>query len=171
MMLHRHCLESPFFMVKPCITESEFLDDLGTDRYFVARKSGKAIAFLCVGQVGETFVRDIPGYIHADGAFCLPEHRGKGVLQSLLRLATATLNTEGYKYLGVDFESINPPAYAFWLKYFTAYTHSVVRRIDEGTMKSKAVPFISFDYEGQRYHCSEITEKQIDTYAFFGASP
>ena len=43
----------------------------------------------------------------------------------------------GYKYIGVDFESINPPAYGFWLKYFTAYTHSVVRRIDEGAIANR----------------------------------
>jgi hypothetical protein len=36
-----------------------------------------------------------------------------------------------YTRLGVDFESLNPTAYGFWLKYFDAYTHSVVRRIDE----------------------------------------
>jgi len=38
---------------------------------------------------------------------------------------------EGYAYLGVDYESLNPTAYAFWQKYFSAYTHGLVRRIDE----------------------------------------
>ncbi|MDR1540097.1 MAG: GNAT family N-acetyltransferase [Clostridiales bacterium] len=137
MMLHRHCLESPFFMVKPCITETEFLESLGDDRFFVARKDNETVAFLCASQAGETFLRDIPGYIHAHGAYCLPEHRGKGLLQGLLRLAVATLRDDGYKHLGVDFESINPPAYAFWLKYFDAYTHSVVRRIDEGALMKR----------------------------------
>ena len=28
-----------------------------------------------------------------------------------------------------------------------------------------------YEYDHQRYHCSEITQKQIDTYAFFGATP
>ena len=51
------------------------------------------------------------------------------------------LKPEGYKYLGVDFESINPPAYAFWLKYFTAYIHSVVRCIDEGAVKNNINQF------------------------------
>jgi len=36
-----------------------------------------------------------------------------------------------YNLLGVDFESFNPTASNFWLKYFTEYTHSVVRRIDD----------------------------------------
>jgi len=31
----------------------------------------------------------------------------------------------------VDFESINPSGSGFWLKFFHAYTNSVVRRIDD----------------------------------------
>ncbi len=133
-LLHQHCLESPFFMMKQNTTESKFLENIGTDRYFAAQKDGIVAAFLCVGQTGETFLCKIPGYIHANGAFCLPEHRGIGLLQNLLRLAAGILKAEGYTYLGVDFESINPPAYAFWLKYFSAYTCGVVRRIDEGAL-------------------------------------
>ena len=48
-----------------------------------------------------------------------------------LSLLTQKLKTDGYTCLGVDFESINPNAYGFWLKHFDAYTYSVVRRIDE----------------------------------------
>lgn len=132
MALRRHCLQSPFFMVKPMISEAEFLEDVGADRFFVVRKNGKAVAFLRAGPMGETFLRDRPGYIHAGGAFCLPEHRGRGLMQGLLRFAEEALKAEGYQYFGVDFESINPPAYGFWLKHFTPYAHSVTRRIDEG---------------------------------------
>jgi peptide methionine sulfoxide reductase msrA/msrB len=38
--------------------------------------------------------------------------------------------------LEIYYESINPTAYCFWLKYFNAYTHSVVRRIDEHAVKN-----------------------------------
>lgn len=41
------------------------------------------------------------------------------------------LKREGYTRLGVNFESFNPTARVFLLKYFNDYTHSVVRRIDE----------------------------------------
>ncbi len=41
---------------------------------------------------------------------------------------------EGFLRMGVDFESFNPTAYGFWLKHFTAYTYSVVRRVDERPM-------------------------------------
>lgn len=54
-----------------------------------------------------------------------------GVYQNLLDFLITTLKAEGYTCLGIDFESFNPTAYGFWLKYFNAYTNSVVRRIDE----------------------------------------
>jgi hypothetical protein len=51
------------------------------------------------------------------------------------RLTRRRLAAQGRTRLGVDFESINPYGSGFWLKYFTAYTCSVVRRIDEGAVK------------------------------------
>jgi GNAT superfamily N-acetyltransferase len=133
-LFNRHFLSSPTFMDRPGLTESGFLKGVENDRFFAAWGGGKIIAFISIGQAGETFVCGLPGYMHTNGAYCIPEHRGKGLLQNLLHLAVQTLKAEGYKYLGVDFESVNPAAYRFWLKYFTAYTHSVVRRIDEGAV-------------------------------------
>lgn len=52
-------------------------------------------------------------------------HRGKDVYQNLLNFAISTLKAEGYAQLGVD---------------FTAYTHSVVRRIDERIMQLRLQP-------------------------------
>ena len=43
------------------------------------------------------------------------------------------LAKENYLRCGVDFESINPTANHFWLKYFKPYTYSLTRRIDERT--------------------------------------
>lgn len=136
-LLHRHMLESPCFMVKPDIIEEEFVIAVEGFRFFVAHKDGEIVAFLCAGNAGETFLCDLPGYIHANGAYCLPEHRGKGLLQNLLQMMVKSLKADEYTHLGVDFESINPPAYGFWLKYFSAYTNSVVRRIDEGAVTLK----------------------------------
>ena len=88
-----------------------------------------------VSNNGETFVASGDIYRHIMGAYCLPEHRGRGVYQNLLNFVIYTLKTEGYIRLGVDFESINPSGSGFWLKYFDAYTNSVVRRIDERIMQ------------------------------------
>ena len=88
-----------------------------------------------VSNEGETFVASGDAYRHIMGAYCVPEHRGRGVYQKLLNLVINTLEAEGYTKLGVDFESINPSGSGFWLKYFNAYTNSVVRRIDEQILK------------------------------------
>ena len=139
-MLCRHMLNSPTFMVKSPMdineffTEERFLKNIAGARYFVARKGDAVVAFLCAEVTGETFICDLPGYIHLNGAFCLPEYRGKGVLQGLLSYTAETLKNDGFTKLGTDFESINPAAYGFWLKYFTAYSHGLVRRIDESIM-------------------------------------
>lgn len=93
------------------------------------------MAFIRAELDGETFIQDTPGYLHVKGAYCLPEHRCKGLNQRLLSMLIQDLKTKGYTRLGVDFESINPMAYGFWLKYFDAYTHSLVRRIDEKAVK------------------------------------
>ena len=115
--------------------EDTFMKNIANARYFIAKENGVAVAFLCAEVTGETFICDIAGYIHLSGAYCLPEHRGQGILQSLLSYVINTLKNDGFTCIGTDFESINPAAYDFWLKYFSAYAHSVVRRIDENIMK------------------------------------
>ena len=136
-MLDAHMAASPTFMPRPPDTELSFVAK--AVRYycsfFAAKKGGKVIAFAGVAHGGETFACEVSGYTHiTTGAYCLPEHRGKGVFQNLMNFVISTLSIEGYTRFGVDFESINPNAYGFWLKYLNAYAHSVVRRIDEGAI-------------------------------------
>lgn len=132
-MLSDHLGESPCFMYS---SESAFASWLQRaeqrdSRLFVALNGEKVIAFLEVQHTGENFVTWTPDMRSICGAFCLPEYRGTGVSQELLNYVIAILREEGLQRLGVDFESFNPTGSAFWLKYFEAYTQSVVRRIDE----------------------------------------
>lgn len=131
--LNRYYCESPFFMNRKPETQEEFeissVQDGG--RYFAAKQNGKLCAFLKISASGEAFVATGNSYRHITGAYCLPEHRGKGLYQNLLNFTISILKREGYTRLGVNFESFNPTARGFWLKYFAAYTNSVVRRIDE----------------------------------------
>jgi GNAT superfamily N-acetyltransferase len=129
--LNEHYCSSPFFMNREQHTQEEFLTSSETERFFVAKKDGELCAYMEVSDEGETFIASGNLYRHITGAYCLPEHRGREVYQNLLNYAINTLETEGYTRLGVDFESINPSGSGFWLKYFDAYTNSVVRRIDE----------------------------------------
>jgi len=132
-MLDAHMAACPAFILRPSDTQESFIKKIESFHsiFFIAKYRGQIVAYIRAELDGETFIQDIPGYLHVKGAFCLPEHRGKGLNQTLLNLLVHNLQIRGYSRLGVDFESINPVAYAFWLKYFNAYTHSVVRRIDE----------------------------------------
>jgi hypothetical protein len=132
-MLIGHLAKSPSFMFYPEMNEDDLQKQTGRrkSRFFTAGRSGVVIAFIEITDRGENFACDDSGMINICGAYCLPEHRSKGVYQNLLNFMIYTLKDEGYTRLGVDFESFNPTAYGFWLKYFTAYTNSVVRRIDE----------------------------------------
>lgn len=99
-------------------------------RYFVARREGEIIAYLKTAGFGETFICEAPGTANICGAYCLPRHRGSGVMHNLLAWLVQALRAEGVVRLGVDYESFNPTAWGFWNKHFARYTHSLTRRVD-----------------------------------------
>ena len=131
--LNEHYCSSPFFMNRKPNTREEFLDfsERNKERFFAVKKDGELCAYMEVSNEGETFVASGKLYRHITGAYCLPEHRGRGVYQNLLNYVINTLKAEGFTGLGVDFESVNPSGSGFWFKYFHVYTNSIVRRIDE----------------------------------------
>lgn len=135
--LAEHLAQSPSFMRDDETVLQRWLDrkENSDDRVFAAYKNGKPIAYMEVCANGETFASYAPSMANICGAYCLPEERGAGVAQAVLNQVIRTLHDEGYQRLGVDCESFNPTAAAFWRKYFTPYTHSVVRRIDENALK------------------------------------
>ena len=132
-MLAEHLGASPSFMSLPQDILNKWLDrkEKNNSRIFAATNNGKYIAFIEVTDSGENFATEASNMLNICGAFCLPEFRGTEVFQDLLNHAIISLKAEGYTKLGVDFEGFNPTASGFWLKYFTAYTKGVVRRIDE----------------------------------------
>lgn len=140
-LLNQHQCNSPFFMNRKPSSLQSFINsyEKSNSKFFVAKHNGKICAYLKILKDGETFIANDKDYIHIGGAFCLPEHRGKGVYTNLLNYVIQILRQEDYSRLGVDFESINPNAWGFWLKYFNAYTHSLVRRIDENVLTTQSV--------------------------------
>lgn len=132
-MLSEHLGDSPCFMYS---RRQEFEDwlvraEARDSQVYVAEKSETPVAFVEVMSDGENFVTEIRGMRNICGAFCLPEYRGSGVFANLLDYVNRQLQEQGTALLGVDYESFNPTASGAWSKYFTSYTHSVVRRIDE----------------------------------------
>ena len=132
-LLDEHMGKSPAFMCYSSINDKELLKMVTQPnvRYYAAERDGQIVAYIKISDDGENFACNAPGMKNICGAYCLPEYRGTGMFQQLLNFTMRKLQIAGYTLLGVDFESINPTAYGFWLKYFEAYTYSVVRRIDE----------------------------------------
>jgi len=107
-------------------------------RAFAAWKDGQPVAYIEVAaNEGEHYCTEAEGMRNLCGAYCLPSHRGSGLMPALLEALIAQLSADGSTRLGVDFESFNPTAYGFWRKYFEIYTHSLVRRIDESALKHR----------------------------------
>jgi len=131
--LSAHLGESPCFMrSSPANFEKSLARAEARDsRLFAALCGAEPIAFIEVTDEGEHFATCDDSVENICGAYCLPEHRGKGVMQGLLNYVIARLKASGASSLGVDFESFNLESNAFWLKHFTAYSYSVTRRIDE----------------------------------------
>lgn len=61
------------------------------------------------------------------GAFTRPAYRGHGVAPALLDSAIRDYAARGYACCTVDFETLNPEATVFWMKYFQPVCLSLVR--------------------------------------------
>lgn len=136
--LHRalvgHFRSSPIFMAFPEEpSEEEFAANILNQeaRYFTASQKGEYAAYIKITKTAEHFAAAEASMANITGAFCLPAYRGTGLFRDLLAYVNNHLRSEGYAFLGVDYESFNPTARGFWEKHFTPYTASVTRRIDE----------------------------------------
>ncbi|MEA4906834.1 MAG: GNAT family N-acetyltransferase [Anaerolineaceae bacterium] len=61
------------------------------------------------------------------GAYVRPPYRGLGAMAALLDTALGDYLTQGYGCCAVDFESFNPEAARFWMKYFQPVCYSLLR--------------------------------------------
>lgn len=100
-------------------------------RIFAAEADGKAVGFIAVTTDGENYITETQHMANICGAYFDKAYRGNGLAHELLAYICRTLKSEGMTHLGVDCETLNPTALNFWGKYFTNYTYSFARRIDE----------------------------------------
>jgi ribosomal protein S18 acetylase RimI-like enzyme len=61
------------------------------------------------------------------GAYTRPAYRGRHAAPALLDAALRDYAGRGYRCCAVDFESLNPEAAVFWMKYFEPVALSVIR--------------------------------------------
>ena len=128
-----HLCASPVYipLSRISLAELEAEQRERSSRFFLAERKGCPAAFVEIQSSGENFACEGQDMMNVCGAYMYPEHRGRGLYAGLLDHLLSVLQDEGYKRLGVDYESINPTARGFWEKYFTPYTYSLTRRIDE----------------------------------------
>jgi len=136
--LSLHLGESPCFMRSSSSDRENWIErtESRDSRLFAATYNGLLVAYIDTRDDGETFASHDKSMQNICGAFCLPEYRGKGIMQGLLNHVITQLKDDDVTSLGVDFESFNLAASGFWLKHFTAYAYSVTRRIDECALMS-----------------------------------
>jgi GNAT superfamily N-acetyltransferase len=61
------------------------------------------------------------------GAYVRPAYRGQKVAVTLLDSALRDYQSMGLKYCATNFESFNPEAVSFWMRYFEPVCYSVIR--------------------------------------------
>jgi len=61
------------------------------------------------------------------GAYVRPAYRGRKAAVALLDAALRDYQAQGLKYCAMNFESFNPEAATFWMKYFEPVCYSVLR--------------------------------------------
>ena len=134
--LVHHLRSSPTFFPARETSEEAFMERHREEesRFFVTMMGDEILGYIKITDEGETFISADPAMPNITGAYLLPDHRGRGVYESLLGFVFDTLRAEDARLLGVDVETLNPTALRFWGKSFDNYTYSHARRIDERVM-------------------------------------
>ncbi len=68
-----------------------------------------------------------PGSTAITAAYVRPTYRGQGLSSALLEASQAYFSSQGIGCCSVDFESFNPEAAVFWMRYFEPACFSMVR--------------------------------------------
>lgn len=114
---------------------------LDKDQYaWAAFENGVPVAYMQLRHGGETFASDDAMSMNICGAYVKPGLRGSGYGAAILQTIVDWLRENGFRRLGVDYESFNIQGSRFWQKHFTAFTYSMTRRIDERTAGKQDTP-------------------------------
>ena len=121
--LEAHLAASPVYLRDLSFSTPEEVNEKLADRsqaVFVALCRGEAVGYLEIGPASNnasTIIRD-PGTASITGAYTRPSFRRRNLGRKLLSCAVGWARDEGYVRCAVDFESMNAPAYGFWLRSF-----------------------------------------------------
>ena len=133
--LNHYLRQSPMFMINKKDTDEvqkhiQFLQEKNCHEW-VAYRNDVPIGCIKIQPMAETFVSDHPSVMNIKWMYVVEGERRTGAGTLLLNTLQEWLLQHKYPLCGVDYESINPLGSRFWMKYFTPYTYSLVRKIDE----------------------------------------
>jgi len=135
---HRqHYIQPPILMAPREVTSPEAFAE------FIHRPEN-AVWMACDGLEPVGFIRfdayeveaarllEGEGMAFISGAYVRPAYRQQGAARAMLNAALVDFAARGYRRCVLDFESFNPQARSFWLRYFQPVAYSLMR-IPEAT--------------------------------------
>jgi GNAT superfamily N-acetyltransferase len=131
---HEYYKVSPIFMprrAEDALADISHWFNQPEHHLWISYQEDKAVGYIRIQPEGETVVSLHSKVMNVTGAYVEEDVRSMGVASLLLDVVQRWMMEHGYNLCGVDYEAINPAAYRFWNRYFTPYTVSVARRIDE----------------------------------------
>jgi GNAT superfamily N-acetyltransferase len=127
-----HYLASPVFMnPTPPSSAAEFAELLQSPggSAWLAYIDNQPVGYLRLEASGSGASEIVAAMttISITGAYVLPSLRGRKIAPALLDAALRSYAAQGYTACSVDFESFNPEAAVFWMRYFEPVCYSVLR--------------------------------------------
>ena len=128
----QHYVQSPIFMTPRSVMNAreniEFLSR-PKNSVWLAESGKELVGFIRFNGDGFDISRILASEraVAISGAYVRPAYRGKKAAVALLDSALRNYQSQGLIYCAADFESFNPEAANFWLRYFTPVCYSVVR--------------------------------------------
>lgn len=128
----RHYTEPPIQMLayepQDATALAAFMDEPGNSLW-LALDGDAVMGYLRFepNSHGASAIVNAPDKVAITGAFVRPAYRGRRAAPAMLDAALRDYAAQGFTRCSVDFESFNPEAANFWLRYFAPVTFSLTR--------------------------------------------
>ena len=132
-----HLRKSPTFYPGKEFTNEVYWNHVSSPatRVFVVCKNDEILGVIDTSNDSNCFINDDKYTINVGDLFIKKDYRGWNLAQELLQYVSNTLVKEGYKRIWVEHGTTNPNALRFWDKYFSSFTFTLTRQLDERVFK------------------------------------
>lgn len=135
--LGRYMTRSPILM--PLLAAGTYddyekwLSDPSDRMWWIAVHNGEVVSYIRTQEAQPDDEYEVPhkNTLRVNGAYTVPEMRGKNIATLLLKEIAEWARDNDYERLSVDFESQNIYGSSFWLRHFRPVQFTLIRKIDE----------------------------------------